>query len=82
MTAEQRIDPRSRTLKTGKIVFNGRTSVIDCMVRNLSSSGACLKVTSSLDIPDSFDLTMECATRACTVVWKTDNQIGVSFNDQ
>ena len=35
------------TLKAGRIVFNQRRSVLDCTVRNLSSTGACLDVPST-----------------------------------
>ena len=35
-------EPRIRTLKTAHIVFNDGGSVIDCVVRNLSSAGALL----------------------------------------
>ena len=39
---EKRREPRTRTLKTARIVFNDGGSVIDCVVRNLSSQGALL----------------------------------------
>ena len=47
---------RQRTLKSGKIVFNHKTSVVDCTVRNLSDTGACLQVGSAVGIPEIFDL--------------------------
>jgi hypothetical protein len=40
---EQRKIQRSRTLKGGTISFN-RGGAIDCTIRNLSSTGACLEV--------------------------------------
>ena len=39
---ERRHKPRLRTLRAGKILFNNKRSVIDCMVRNASTNGACL----------------------------------------
>jgi hypothetical protein len=39
------------TLKAGRIVFNQRRSVLDCTVRNLSSTGACPDVPSTVGIP-------------------------------
>jgi len=39
---ERRYSPRSRTLRAGRILFNNKRSVIDCMVRNISAHGACL----------------------------------------
>jgi hypothetical protein len=47
---------RRRTLKAGKIIFNRKTSVVDCMVRNLSGDGACLQVDTIVGIPETFEL--------------------------
>jgi len=79
--AENRIKARHRTLKAGKIVFNRQTSIVDCTVRNLSDTGACLLAPSTYGIPDSFDLLLEPEkrNRRCRVAWRTDTRIGVSF---
>jgi hypothetical protein len=53
--SEKRISPRRRVLKAGTIEFNG--GAIDCMVRNLSTTGAALDVTSPIGIPQRFTLT-------------------------
>jgi hypothetical protein len=78
--SENRGEIRRRTLKSGKIVFNGGASVIDCTIRDLSQSGARLLVESVLGIPDQF--TLEAMGReplACTVVWRLASSVGVSF---
>jgi hypothetical protein len=41
---QRRKRSRRRVLKGAQIVFAHRTSAIDCVVRDLSDSGACLKV--------------------------------------
>jgi hypothetical protein len=46
---------RCRVLKGAHITFKGHWAAIDCVVRNLSDRGACLKVESPIGIPDSFD---------------------------
>lgn len=76
---DNRIAPRSRTLKAATIAFNG--GVIDCVLRNLSDTGAQLEVTSPVGIPDQFELmlTGESAHRPCRVVWRKATRIGVSF---
>src|SRR5947209_6716352 len=56
---ERRTYSRQRTLKTGKIIFNQRSSVVDCTVRNLSTKGALLQTVSTLGIPNDFDLVIE-----------------------
>jgi hypothetical protein len=78
---EQRKHPRRRILKAGRIIFNDRFSVIDCMVRNLSDGGACLEVGSSIGIPDDFDLDIDPdhLGRNCHVAWRTERRIGVAF---
>lgn len=81
MAAELRTYRRSRTLKSGKIVFNHRASVLDCTVRNLSDEGACLLLPSTVGIPDDFDLLIEPdkPARRCQVTWKNESRIGVTF---
>ena len=51
---ERRRELRARTLKSARILLNHHQSVIDCVVRNLSPTGACLKVETTLGIPDRF----------------------------
>lgn len=78
---ERRQQHRDRTLLGGKIVFNDRRSVIDCVVRNLSDGGACLQVNNTTGLPIAFDLRMDgdSETRACRVVWMSETRAGVEF---
>jgi len=78
---ERRHSQRARTLRAGKIVFNNKNSVIDCMVRNLSRNGACLLVSSVIGVPSTFDLLVEgeCVSRRCKMVWNNQNRVGVEF---
>ena len=75
----RRRQERHRTLKTGKIIFNRKTSVVDCTVRNVSDGGACLEVDSVVGIPKAFDLVMDGIRRSCNVKWTNANRMGVSF---
>ena len=70
---------RQRVLKSGSIEFNG--GVIDCVVRNISETGAALEVASPLGIPDTFNLLIsgDHSTRHCQVAWRKDKRIGVAF---
>ena len=74
-----RIAPRQRTLKAGTIEFSGST--IDCVVRNISETGAALEVASPVGIPAEFNLVISgnIAKRQCRVVWVKDMRIGVAF---
>jgi hypothetical protein len=79
--AERTRYPRLRTLKTGKIVFDRSSCVIDCTVRNVSAAGACLELPSTVGVPDRFDLVIrpEKHPRPCRVAWKDEKRVGVTF---
>jgi len=79
---ERRASPRQRRLNGAKIVFNNNSSVIDCIVRDLSSQGARLLVASPVGIPDRFDLRIDrnAACHPSKVTWRANDQIGVSFS--
>jgi hypothetical protein len=74
-----RVAPRQRTLKAGTIEFSGST--LDCVVRNISDTGAALEVASPVGIPAEFNLMISgnIAKRPCRVVWVKDKRIGVTF---
>lgn len=81
MTDEHRASPRQRTLKGGRIVINDGFSTFQCTVRNLSETGARLKVAGIVGIPDTFQLVMDDGRKfACAVMWKTEFEIGVQFS--
>jgi hypothetical protein len=49
-------------------------------MRDVSASGAQLKIASTIGIPDEFDLVIKgAAARHCRVVWRKVDQIGVEF---
>ena len=77
---ERRKVQRHRTLKAGHIAFN-RASAIDCQVRNLSPTGACLEVASQIGIPDQFMLVIDTdhLQQPCHVIWRTATRMGVAF---
>jgi hypothetical protein len=78
--SKTRNSQRSRTLKGGTISFNNGAA-IDCIVRNLSGTGANLEVVSPVGIPDDFTLVIrpEKTQHSCRVAWKKQNRIGVAF---
>jgi hypothetical protein len=79
--AEKRRSPRLRTLKGGTIMFGSAASV-DCIIRNMSDTGASLEVENPAGIPDEFTLLIrpEIIKRSCHVVWRTERRIGVRFS--
>jgi len=79
IVAESRHAPR-RTFKGGAIIF-GLARAIDCIVRNISETGAALEVKSPISIPDEFTLLIkpESVKRNCRVAWRSAERIGVQF---
>jgi hypothetical protein len=78
---ERRTTARQRRLNGAKIIFNNNTSVIECVVRDLSAEGARLRVASPIGIPDLFDLRID-RNGACyqsKVAWRSADHVGVTF---
>ena len=77
---ERRAAPRKPVLISGAIEFAGST--INCLIRNISISGAALDVTNPLDIPERFDLVFKADSThiPCHVIWRQEEQIGVAFD--
>lgn len=80
---ERRTAQRTRSYLGGRIAFNGRSSSMDCLVRNLSSTGAKLAVSGAVSLPDAFDLAIGCKGRhtRARVVWRLGEEMGVAFAD-
>jgi hypothetical protein len=78
---ERRSVPRTRTLKSGKILVQDHTSLVDCTVRNLTPKGALLLVPSLAGVPENFELILESKRthHQCRVAWRGENRVGVEF---
>jgi hypothetical protein len=74
---------RHRTLKHARIILNNGNSTFDCTIRNISVNGAMIEVAAPIGIPNRFELALgtDIHGPACTVRWRTDRVIGVSFDD-
>jgi hypothetical protein len=78
---EKRLAPRRNTAIPALLVYNGGRGRTDCIIRNLSDSGAKLEIAGSVaSIPNTFDL-MAPGHRPhpCRVVWRTLKELGVQF---
>lgn len=78
---EHRRATRRRALKGAQIIFNEGSSVIDCVVRDLSETGAKLKIPSPIGVPDTFTLSVQGdnTRRKCRVAWRRATELGVAF---
>lgn len=79
---DKRQAPRKRVLKGATIAFNNRSSTLSCMVRDISETGARLRVSKDLAVPARFDLLIEVdgLEAPCTVAWRRGEEIGVTFD--
>ena len=81
---ERRTLTRQKSFLQGRIYFNNRRSSIDCLVRDYSETGARLKLSETITVPESMELYIpnrEEIHRA-RVEWRNGNEMGVSFGDE
>ena len=78
---EKRAVPRHRVLKGGTLAFSGGGGV-DCTVRNISTKGARVDISSPVGLPEDFTLVIETDhfIRRCHAVWSNEQRIGVAFD--
>lgn len=63
--------------------LSGEEKPIECVVRDISHTGARIIVTSRPDLPETFSLLLsQNVTRECRVVWRKEKQLGVHFGDR
>jgi hypothetical protein len=77
---ESRRASRLHVSKPGTIKLVGG-GAINCLVRNLSGTGAALEVSNQSGIPERFILVMpgDGLHRPCRTVWRKTDRIGVTF---
>ncbi len=83
MDRERRRSPRQRTLLGGIVTFNGRRSVLDCAIRNISHDGALLMLSDAVALPQAFELEIPSRQRqyATQAVWRSSERVGIVFTE-
>jgi hypothetical protein len=78
---DKRITRRQRVLKSGKIVFADGASVVDCVIRDLSTTGARLDVPNTVGLPQEFTLldVHSGKSYAAKAAWRRGQRMGVEF---
>ena len=54
--SERRSISRQRSFLQGRIFYNSRRSSIDCLIRDISDTGAKLKFSEAVAVPDAMEL--------------------------
>ncbi len=80
---ERRVAPRMRTLKRAKVIFNNGYSTFDCIVRNLSATGALLTIDESAHLPKEFMIVVGDGMdpRPAKLVYRRGLFAGIRFRD-
>ncbi len=74
--------PRRRVLMSAQIVYREGKIAVDCVVRNISESGAQLATDAPLELPPSFWLRFQDGSkRPVELVWAKATLMGVRFID-
>ena len=77
---ERRKSARARVLKSAKLLL-GTSSVLDCVIRNVTNSGARVQIANTVPLPDTLSLTLDggYSVRPCRVAWRSVTETGLEF---
>ncbi len=80
----RRAEQRLRTALKGQIVINDRYSTVDCIVRDLSESGARLQTPEGYLPPRQFGFEIPTKARSANArtIWSSGNLHGIMFYDR
>ena len=78
---ESRRSERVRSFLRAKILFNNQNTSFDCIVRNISQTGAKIEVSNTISVPTHFDLEIpqKGRTYRARIVWRDAEAMGVEF---
>jgi hypothetical protein len=79
--SERRTSSRQKSFLRGCIYFNKRRSATDCLIRDISATGARLIFSDTVSIPDAVDLYIpqKEQTLRAQVQWRHGDEVGVAF---
>jgi len=74
---------RVRSFLRAQIIYNNRASTTDCIVKNISATGAKIAIDEALSVPSEFDLHIpqKGRTYRARMAWRDATAIGVEFID-
>ncbi len=78
-----RSNERIRAFLRAQIIFNNRMSTIDCIIKNISPTGARIALSDTLTVPTEFEIYIPQRGRShhARLVWRDKDAIGVDFID-
>ncbi len=81
--SDNRTSDRIRSFLRAQIIFNNRMSTIDCIIKNISATGARVALNDTLAVPTEFDIYIPQRGRShhAKLVWRDKDLIGIDFMD-
>ena len=83
MTAQKNIprtSQRMRRLKEARVIFNGKKSVLSCLLRDASETGFRIKIGEPYRVPDIFEIEVYGQPiRTARKVWIGTDELGAAF---
>lgn len=77
---ERRAAPRRKTFKTAQLIFGDGLLTVDCIVQDLSATGAGLKIDETVECPELLTLRIDQgAIHRCQVMRYENSEMGVRF---
>jgi hypothetical protein len=78
---DQRSNTRRRSFLRAKVLFPNKAATMDCLVRDISETGARLDIGSQAVVPERFDLHIpqKDVTYRATIRWRALEEMGVAF---
>lgn len=78
---ERRSIKRQQAILSGRLLFGIGQAVVECGVRDVTTTGALLIVRPELETPDRFDLLIGTGgqMRPCMLIWRKGLSVGVQF---
>jgi uncharacterized protein YceH (UPF0502 family) len=78
---EARRAERVKSLLRAQIIFNNHMSTFDCVIKNISTTGAKLVFADTFSIPSEFELHIPQRGRSyrARLVWRDSESMGVEF---
>lgn len=79
--SERRLAQRQKSFLRGCIYYNNRRSATDCLVRDISPTGARLIFSDTVTVPDMVDLYIPQKDQMlrAQVQWRHGDEVGVGF---
>jgi hypothetical protein len=78
---DRRQSPREKVIYGGVAEINGRGSTMDCVVRNINDTGACVEFDTGARLPDQINLRIARKGRSflARMIWRQANRVGLAF---